>query len=266
MKTAMTSLAISIPARVRRRRRPGFVHQQTRVDDASQLARHTGPRRRRRTAPRIAARSRPAASRRPMNSASSHRSSRRQHATLGDDERFAPHPVDVVHGSSNVAPAGAVPRRMGAAAEPQPLAVVPVLDVVPRLAGPAAPRWRSRTARSRPHRAAPAPSRYISAASSSGASDQPARAMSSRSGAFGYTSSRYSDACSGRLRDRARRPTSSHWSTRLLRAATSSESRLTLSKPACAREPPARRLAVSARVQPAEPPAAPRHETTARRS
>ena len=37
----------------------------------------------------------------------------------------------------------------------------------------------------------------MSAASSSGASDQPPRAISSFSGAFGYSSSRYSDAWSG---------------------------------------------------------------------
>ena len=37
----------------------------------------------------------------------------------------------------------------------------------------------------------------MSAASSSGASDQPARAISSFKGAFGYSSRRYNEACSG---------------------------------------------------------------------
>ena len=67
----------------------------------------------------------------------------------------------------------AVAGRMRAAAESQPLAVGPVLQVVPRRASPAARRSKSRTARSPPPRAAPSPSGTSSAASSSGACDQP---------------------------------------------------------------------------------------------
>ena len=69
------------------------------------------------------------------------------------------------------------------------------------IGGRAARRSRSRTARSPAASSRSIAARYIAAASSSGACDQRARAMSSFSGAFGYTSSRYSDRCSGAERD-----------------------------------------------------------------
>jgi hypothetical protein len=104
--------------------------------------------------------------------------------------------------------------------------------------------------------------RYMAAATSSGACDQRARAISSLIGAFGYSSSRYSDMCSG-ARAMA-------WSTDSIHSVTPCSgshiirSRLTLSKPA-ARASPTRRRARRI-VQPRQGAAVPRRGTIARRS
>ena len=92
--------------------------------------------------------------------------------------------ADVILRRGHIARADAAERRMGAASECRPFAVGPVLEVVPRLTarardiGDLVLPVAGRSSRSRLHK-------YISAASSSGASDQPERAISSFSGAFG---------------------------------------------------------------------------------
>ena len=57
---------------------------------------------------------------------------RRQAANV-DSHRLAPHhPEDIVVSRGDILPSGTVPGRMRAAAEPQPLAVGPILQIVPR--------------------------------------------------------------------------------------------------------------------------------------
>ena len=181
----------------------------------------------------------PSVSRSPVNSASPSRSSPVSRRVLADRRLVPGDAVDVVLGRRRHS-SSARRRTVECAPQPKPRHSPSVQYFrLWRDRGQAARRSRFRTADSRPPRAAPSRRRYMSAASSSGACDQAARAISSRSGAFGYTSSRYSDSVIGIERDRA--STDSSHSPTVCRGSHIIRSRLTLSNPARARFATARR-------------------------
>ena len=177
--TAMMSCARSIPARVNRRRRhhrsAAPVHEWLQLRPISR--------------PDVDAVSRlhlsqvdtPSVSRSPVNSASSARSS-------GDSSRplRMPELSSGVHGDDVLGVDDTFRQRTPARVEwaprpeAEPLPIPPVFQVVARPAPGPWRRSRSRTARSRRAPAAPSTCRYISATSSSGATDHSARAIRSR--------------------------------------------------------------------------------------
>ena len=152
----MTSLATSMPA-TGQRQPAALVRRSSPRRRRARASSPYGPRRRRRIGAKRS-RSTPFDQRRPVNSASSTRSSRCQRAALGRTIDYAGvEPLDVLVGPATFCHRTPAARRVRAAAESEPLPVVPVLQVVPRRAVRAARRSRSRTARIRPRRAAPSP-------------------------------------------------------------------------------------------------------------